>query len=89
MIYEPRVERLPELKETAAALVELLEKPEPTLLSWWNNLAQAGKRLQLAMVGAGIMQPVREPAAVCTCGDTLGDVDPRCPAHFPSRAYGR
>lgn len=23
---------------------------------------------------------------VCTCGDTLGDVDPECPAHFPSRS---
>ena len=22
--------------------------------------------------------------AVCSCGDTLGDIDPRCPAHFPS-----
>lgn len=21
----------------------------------------------------------------CTCGDTLGDVDPMCRAHFPSR----
>jgi hypothetical protein len=23
---------------------------------------------------------------ICSCGDTLGDVDPRCPVHFPSRA---
>ena len=76
---------LRELKETTAALAELLEAPVPGSLTWWNSLAQASKRLQLAMVGAGIMQPVRPPAAVCTCGDTLGDVDPRCPAHFPSR----
>jgi len=27
--------------------------------------------------------------AVCTCGNgnTLGDVDPRCPVHFPSNAF--
>ncbi len=27
--------------------------------------------------------------AICSCGDTLGDVDPRCPVHFPSRASNR
>lgn len=26
---------------------------------------------------------------ICSCGDTLGDVDPRCPVHFPSRAYSK
>lgn len=25
-------------------------------------------------------------APICTCGDTLGDIDPRCGVHFPSRA---
>jgi hypothetical protein len=24
--------------------------------------------------------------AICSCGDTLGDIDPRCPVHFPSKA---
>lgn len=24
--------------------------------------------------------------AICTCGDTLGEIDPECPAHFPSRS---
>ncbi len=22
-------------------------------------------------------------SAICSCGDTLGDVDPRCAVHFP------
>lgn len=31
--------------------------------------------------GGGVMGR----APICTCGDTLGDIDPRCGVHFPSR----
>jgi hypothetical protein len=30
--------------------------------------------------------PVDIPGQVCSCGDTLGDLDPRCPGSFPKQS---
>lgn len=54
---------------------------EATVYVWEHDLPKHGCTCGLSAL---LAQP-ETPQPDCSCGDTLGAIDPYCPAHFPSR----